>query len=385
MKKNNHKLIIIALLIFALSLIFIYGGQFLFSHDDKLQKSEETVSLSTPTPKIPAQPVNYRHITAAIHGYQQEIFLLEFDPSDPRIEFKPVLSYNSIFGFEKLSDICKRSGAYAAVNAGFFFEYGDPSGMVAIDGKLKIASTGYAPVFVLENKKASFRNIWPKLSFTCNGSKIDIDEINRMGKDDSIILYTEDFGSTNRAKVANTSIRIENNIVTAVIKNSQQVNIKSRSHLISFYGDKAVVPEKLGIKIGDKLELNILPKISGNYEAYECGSLLVKDGLNVAPERDRWVGTLNNHDPRTAIGIKKDGKVVLLVVDGRQPGYSTGFTGKELADYLISQGIIDAALLDGGATSQMYLDGSIVNKPSDRGIARPVGGALVVKVNDSGQ
>jgi len=39
----------------------------------------------------------------------------------------------------------------------------------------------------------------------------------------------------------------------------------------------------------------------------------------VAVDRDDWVGLLTNRDPRTAIGVKHDGKVVLVTVDGRQP------------------------------------------------------------------
>jgi len=42
----------------------------------------------------------------------------------------------------------------------------------------------------------------------------------------------------------------------------------------------------------------------------KCGSWLVRDGQVVAVDRDDWVGLLTNRDPRTAIGVKHDGKVV---------------------------------------------------------------------------
>jgi exopolysaccharide biosynthesis protein len=382
MKKNNQKLIII-ISILILSCIIFYAGQFLFS--DKRIPSEVNPSSQTTqnnqVESIQPDPVKYEHISKNIYGHKQEIFTLEFDPLDKRIEFKPVLSYDNVFGFEKISEICKRTGAYAAINGGFFYEYGDPVGMVVIDGRVFMGSAGYDPVFIIDKNGAGFKRIISELSFSINGEKTYINKLNRTGMDQNIVLYTSDYGLTNRARIKNTSIRVENNTVTAITKNSEkEVAIKKDSYLISFFGNKASLPDKLGIKKGDIVNIEIKPRFDGIYQAYECGSMLVKDGISVVSDKDRWVGSLNNRDPRTAIGIKEDGRVVLIVVDGRQPGYSSGFTGRELADYLISLGVRNAAMLDGGATSQIFVDGNLQNKPSYRGIERPVAGAFIVKV-----
>jgi hypothetical protein len=299
---------------------------------------------------------------------------------DNRIEFKPVLSFNNIFGFEKISDICTRTDAYAAINGGFFYEYGDPVGMVAIDGKVLMASTGYDPVLVIDSNGASFKKVISQLSFSINSKKTNINKLNRTGLDGDIVLYSSDYGSTNRAKTKNTSIRIENNTVTSITKDATEVALKNNSQLISFFGQNASLPSKLGIKEGDTINVNISPQFEGKYQAYECGSMIVKNGISVSPDKDRWIGTLKNRDPRTAIGIKENGRLILIVVDGRQPSYSSGVTGKELADYLIQIGVKDAAMLDGGATSQMFVDGILKNKPSDRGIPRPVAGAFIIKL-----
>lgn len=371
-----------------LSFIVFYAGQFLFFRDettsDEANRSAgtttETTAASTPARPF---PVEYRHTSSTIGSYKQEIFTLEFDPLDERIEFKPVLSYDSVFGFEKLSEICRRKGAYAAVNGGFFYEYGDPVGMVSTDGELFMAASGYDPVFIVDGSGARFEKIIPDMSFSTAGGKVRIDLMNRTGKDGELVLYTDAYGSTNRAKLKNTSVRIENGTVTAIFRDTTEVPLKKNSHLISFYGKKSSLPDSLGIKAGDAVNIDIKPEYAGKYQAYECGSMLVKDGKNIAPDRDRWVGTLLNHDPRTAIGIKEDGRVVLLVVDGRQPGYSTGFTGPELADYLIGLGVRDAAMLDGGATSQIFVEGKLRNKPSYESMERPVAGAFIVKIKNS--
>lgn len=379
MKKNNQKLIII-ISILLLSCILFYAGQFLFSQKTEVSPSSQTPQSTNVEPMLPS-PIDYKHISVNINGYKQEIFTLEFDPLDKRIEFKPVLSFDNVFGFEKLSELCNRTDAFAAVNGGFFYEYGDPVGMVVIDGNMFMSSAGYDPVFVVDKDGASFKKIISELSFSIKDEKTYINKLNRTGLDGNIVLYTNDYGTTNRAKIKNTSIRVENDIVTSITKDTiEEVPIKKDSRLISFFGKKASLVNELGIKEGDKVNIEIKPQFGGIYQAYECGSMLVKDGISVVPDKDRWVGNLNNRDPRTAIGIKEDGRIVLIVVDGRQPGYSNGFTGKELANYLISIGVKDGAMLDGGATSQIFVEGSLQNKPSYRGIERPVAGAFIVKV-----
>jgi exopolysaccharide biosynthesis protein len=70
---------------------------------------------------------------------------------------------------------------------------------------------------------------------------------------------------------------------------------------------------------------------------------------------------------------------VLLTADGRQPGYSAGLTGRELGELLLELGISNAAMLDGGASTEMIVDGKIVNRPSFKGQERPLGGALIVR------
>jgi exopolysaccharide biosynthesis protein len=114
--------------------------------------------------------------------------------------------------------------------------------------------------------------------------------------------------------------------------------------------------------------------------------MIVENGKNVSPVSDPWIGVLTNRDPRTVIGIKDESTIILLTVDGRQPGYSTGMTASELADYLIGIGIKDAAMLDGGASTEMIVDGRIVNKPSHGGEERKIAGAvLIFKAGDMGK
>ncbi len=81
--------------------------------------------------------------------------------------------------------------------------------------------------------------------------------------------------------------------------------------------------------------------------------------------------------PRTAAGITEDGRLLLVTVNGRQPGLSTGMTLEELAGLMLELGARDAVNLDGGGSTTMVIRGRVFNFPSD-GAERPVTGALVI-------
>lgn len=70
--------------------------------------------------------------------------------------------------------------------------------------------------------------------------------------------------------------------------------------------------------------------------------------------------------PRTALGLKPDGSLVILVADGRREG-ALGFTGPEMAAIFIAEGVTEAINLDGGGSTTLYIEneGGVQNKPSD--------------------
>lgn len=70
--------------------------------------------------------------------------------------------------------------------------------------------------------------------------------------------------------------------------------------------------------------------------------------------------------PRTALGLKKDGTLMILVADGRRPA-ALGFTGPEMTEIFLREGVVDAINLDGGGSTTLYIEaeGGVQNKPSD--------------------
>lgn len=93
-------------------------------------------------------------------------------------------------------------------------------------------------------------------------------------------------------------------------------------------------------------------------EAVSFGPALIVDGNPVNILGDGGWGVA----PRTAIGQRRDGSVLFLVIDGR--GFkSMGATIKDVQDIMKKYGAVNASNLDGGTVSTMYYKDKVINKP----------------------
>ena len=120
-------------------------------------------------------------------------------------------------------------------------------------------------------------------------------------------------------------------------------------------------------------------------EAVGGQPLLVRDSVIVGTVDTDGAVSFRGVSPRTAAGFAANGRRLLLVViDGRQAGFSAGTTTRETAALLRDLGAREAINLDGGGSTAMVLrdvaSGAlrVVNKPSDATGERPVGDALAV-------
>jgi hypothetical protein len=99
-----------------------------------------------------------------------------------------------------------------------------------------------------------------------------------------------------------------------------------------------------------------------------------------APISARWFygSFVAARHPRTMAGVRADGGLLLVTIDGRRPGWSAGATLLEAARVMRSLGAREALNLDGGGSTAMAVRGRAVNRPSDPGGERPVSDGLVV-------
>lgn len=92
--------------------------------------------------------------------------------------------------------------------------------------------------------------------------------------------------------------------------------------------------------------------------------------------KEGWTGT-DTRNPRSGLCLKHDGKLVLLVADGRQT-ISEGLFLREEASLFKEMGCREALNLDGGGSSLLLVNGFIVNHPSDVVGPRAVTNVLMV-------
>ncbi|MGH8146924.1 MAG: phosphodiester glycosidase family protein, partial [Rhodanobacteraceae bacterium] len=109
--------------------------------------------------------------------------------------------------------------------------------------------------------------------------------------------------------------------------------------------------------------------------------LLVERGKIVAPTGSKFD---DSHPPRTAVAVTREGRLLLMTVDGRQPGFSEGMSLQEVARFLVAHGAVEALNFDGGGSTTMAIADPrprIINFPSDHKPDGDAGKARAVGVN----
>ena len=110
------------------------------------------------------------------------------------------------------------------------------------------------------------------------------------------------------------------------------------------------------------------------------GTMLISGGKILVSKTDNYQ---KDRAPRTAVGITKTGKVVLMVLDGRQDPYSCGGSMQEIAQIMFEAGCVEAINLDGGGSTTFVAkqqgedELTVMNRPSD-GAARSVSTSLLM-------
>jgi len=145
--------------------------------------------------------------------------------------------------------------------------------------------------------------------------------------------------------------------------------------------------EKLTKDQMKQYELNSKMVFGASYTLVENGKISIR--------HDDYSGDANNKNPRTMLLQLKDGSFMLVVVQGggvknqvktfvsnlidpdAKKSFGVGLTAKEQAQLCIDLGAITAVNFDGGGSSEMVVNGKVMNKPTD-GCERHVGSCLIV-------
>jgi hypothetical protein len=127
------------------------------------------------------------------------------------------------------------------------------------------------------------------------------------------------------------------------------------------------------------MRLILKPEWAGMVDAIGGGPAIVRNGKPIFRANEGFSPVqLQPRNPRTGVGQLRDGRILQVVVDGRQPGYSAGVTNFELAQAMVRLGAVTASALDSGGSSTLAFDGKLLNRPSDPGGQRAVKECLCV-------
>lgn len=111
---------------------------------------------------------------------------------------------------------------------------------------------------------------------------------------------------------------------------------------------------------------------AGAWQGWQFGPTLVRDGEAMKDVMAQ------GRSPRCMIGYYEPGHYCLVLIDGRQKGYSIGMNFKEMQELAISLGLKEAYNLDGGGSAVMTFNGEIISSPSGKGEARRLPDMVVI-------
>ena len=313
-------------------------------------------------------------------------------------DVRPTMATGRLSGRMPVSDIARRWNALAAVNGDFFQGDGRPSHIFAEDGRLlQFPSDGTLVGFDPASSSYGFFGI-PQtvvdVQVGADPTPLTLDLVNRgTPTGEQLALLTPEStapplptGDWCRAELESGPSSIDSEART---RQAETVRVAAcGSGVVVPRGrDVLVAPadSAAGKRIGAlapgttlAVRWKMQPNIPGVLDVIGASNSLVF-GATVATDVTQGTGTFYaQRAPRTAIAQRPNGDLLLVVVDGRRTGYSIGMTLRELADYLVDLGAIDAANLDGGGSSAMAVRGVLVSRPSDPGGERAVGSGLVI-------
>lgn len=319
-------------------------------------------------------------------------YVLTVDPSQGA-SIDIALSNDRLAGLEKTSDMAKRLGAIAAVNGDFGFNSGRPVHPFALDGDLIQTSNAFGVLFTIAGDGTMGISKPAKQEVTVtevdSGETWPVAEWND-GRPTAgeIAAYTAAGTGLDEPRPSTCSVRLlpagDSSPTDDGVTRTYSVD-QSGCFSSSFATQDGVVLSAApttdeatflrSLSPGETIEISWSLGIAGLTDAIGGDRVLVDKGrVALGP----CTGAVCGPNPRTAIGLTAEGRVLLVVVDGRQSS-SSGMSLMELAQFMANRLGAEVAMnLDGGGSSTMAVRGGVYNHPGD-GFERAVSSAVLVQ------
>jgi hypothetical protein len=307
---------------------------------------------------------------------------------------RPVLSNETVEGRETVSSMSRRAALGAtsvAVNADLFeWSSGHPSGIFMRDRVLAATPHGgRSSVGITEDGTLDVRRVEFFATWRGFGQRRTLNSFNQRPGANGIALYTPAWGRATPAEpgavtavlspfppaTPNTDLQAQ----VTEIRNGSPTTIPPGGAVLvarGTAGQRLAAEAPLGSWV--TVRLIFRPGWGEVVSAVGGGPVLVRDGTLVFRSYEAFGAEhLLPRNPRTAVGQLADGRIILVVTDGRQPGYSVGMTNFELAQTMHRLGAVRASALDAGGSSTLSFEGQVLNRPSDRSGERAVASSLM--------
>ncbi|MCL2588764.1 MAG: phosphodiester glycosidase family protein, partial [Oscillospiraceae bacterium] len=355
---------------------------------------------------IASDVLQYGHIVSNHTRGRQSAHYLSFQPGG---DVRAIVSAGgNVFGAANINTVISRAqnqglNVLGGVNSDFFsFQTGVPEGIYISNGQLRSSHQGRGAVFFREDGSAFLGN--PYLTFTLtnqSGQQVSTSLFNKFRQPGWIYLLDENFSDTTRTttpgrevfmRITGGSVTVGGEVsleVTNIVNSAGAMNIPAGYMVLSADASSPMAEQLDRFAVGDRITLRVSSTDGRATEAAWAsggGDILVTGGNRTSG----WDAGVGGAHPRTALGIRPDGSVILYAVDGRIAGHSEGLTLAELADELISLGASYVINLDGGgSTSFAYrMPGSssttVLNRPSAGSLRNCATFILLTSTNPAG-
>jgi hypothetical protein len=361
-----------------------------------------TQTLTTPAPKSQFIAPGIEHLQIT-RGYKSDkeasgpwfINMLRIDLTRGRLQL--VHALDEAVGLETVSSIATRYGALAAVNSGYFRTTGtyrgDSVGVAVLNGRVLSESNDVRAAIGLLEKGGRQELIFGHVKFEGQvtsgaNARHAVNGLNRPRADNELLIFTPEFHRTTLTEPNGLEFVVRRGRVFQVrdLKGSSAIPLDG--FVISTSGtarEWALKNLRRGARV--RLNLNLSPVETEAADSWRKaasviggGPQLIRNGrVEITNAAEKILPSfVSDTHPRTAIAQLKSGQILLVTVDGRQPGESVGMSLTMLADLLIEFGAVEAINLDGGGSTAMVVRNKLVNKPSDATGERPVSDAILI-------
>ena len=292
---------------------------------------------------------------------------------------------------QKVSEMVSQNGALAGINGTYFDNGGQPLGILMVDGRLvSYPISDRTALVITNNNKPYIDNIMLDAYMAIDGVKYSITGINEpRDSQDDIVLYTSDYGELTNTNQTGFDLVVENGKISST--RSGNTWIPENGFVVSA-GSLYAENLSSSVRVGEDLSvvIGVIPystSINGDLKhLIGGGPRLLKSGrIYISKYEENFRRDIaRGRAARTAVGIKKNDKLMFVTVDGRgrgknkKNGRSIGMTLTELAYFMQSLGAEDALNLDGGGSSTMVISGKVMNRPVD-GNERRVNNSILIK------